>query len=290
MAPDDRDAGRPYGPLQITTGTAMYTRVIVGIDGHGGGRDAAAFAARLAADELVLAHVSAKPGGGELLERERDLVGIEGRLQAVEAPTAGAGLALLAAELIVDLVVVGSPRAARPGRVALGETVRYVLHHAPCAVALPPRDFRLGDQRLRTIGVGYNGEPESAGAVRVAAQLANEQGANLRLLAVVAPGEPFAPGRPQRLRAQAWHALMAVAPDADIEVVRGSPRGELERFSKSVDLVCVGAPSWYKTRRSLLGGVCEHLARHAACPVLVTPLRAAYVDLGRSSRTLPQNH
>jgi nucleotide-binding universal stress UspA family protein len=173
--------------------------------------------------------------------------------------------------------------------VALGDTGRYVLDHARCAVALPPRDFRLGDQRLRTIGVGYDGAPESAWAVRVAAQLAAEQGADVRLLAVVAPTEPFAPGRPQRLRAQAGQALMAVASDADVEVVRGNPRGELERFSKRVDLVCVGARRCYSTRRSLLGGVSEHLARHAACPLLVTPWRAAYVDLGRSSRTLPQN-
>ncbi|HEY3189975.1 MAG TPA: universal stress protein [Solirubrobacteraceae bacterium] len=257
----------------------MYRRVIVGVDGHGGGRDAAAFAAGLGADELVLAHVVDGSGVDGLLERERDLIALDGRLETIEAPTAGAGLVLLAEELTADLLVVGSPRAARPGRVAFGETGRYVSHHAGCAVALPPRDFRLGDRRLDTIGVGYDGAPESEGAVRAAAKLATERGADLRLLAVVAPTDPFAPGRPQRLRSLAAGALLAVAPDAEVQIVRGNPRGELTRFSERVDLVCIGARRCNSTRASLLGGVSEHLARHAACPLLVTPWRAAYVDL-----------
>ena len=271
----------------------MFTRVVVGVDGREGGRDAAALALLLAEPGgVALVHAYRSPGprvrlarpdrdadaeraAEELLERERDLVGAPPMtvLQPVAAPTPVAGLSLVAADLMAELIVVGSRHRGALGRVLLGDTPRGLLHHAPCAVAIAPRDYRLRDVRLTEIGVGYDGTPESDRAVTVAAELAREHGTVLWLFGVVPPAEPDARARLRRLDALAENALDRLAPGGDKKVVVSDPTAELERVSRDVDLLCVGARDQGPLHRALLGSVSDHLASTAACPLLVAPLR-----------------
>lgn len=87
----------------------MFTNVLVGVDGHWGGRDAIALARRLAAPEatITLAHVFlsdwllprgaglvaplAADGSQGLLCRERDVAGIDAHLLSVPRTSPGRG-------------------------------------------------------------------------------------------------------------------------------------------------------------------------------------------------------
>ena len=51
----------------------------------------------------------------------------------------------------------------------------------------------------------------------------------------------------------------------------GTPWKALAERSADLDLLVVGARSYGPLRRLLLGSTSTKLARHAACPLLVTP-------------------
>jgi nucleotide-binding universal stress UspA family protein len=143
-----------------------------------------------------------------------------------------------------------------------------------------------------TIAVGVDGSAPSLAALRWAADEARLREARLvavhawahsPLVAVPGPGlaplpEPDLPGQVEALREAAAAELddalseaFAGEPPVEIErkLVEG-PAGEvLERESASADLVVVGSRGRSALAAALLGSVSEHVAGHAACPVVV---------------------
>src|SRR5579859_2464155 len=107
----------------------MFKHVIVGVDGHEGGRDAIALAKRLCAKggELTLSYIyhgdahiwrgssppyeaSEEERTRELLEQARADAGLEARLRSFGSPSVGRGLHELAEATGADLLVIGSSR------------------------------------------------------------------------------------------------------------------------------------------------------------------------------------
>src|SRR5579875_2513600 len=147
----------------------MFDKVLVGIDGRQGGRDATALAQRLApaGGRITLAHVYGGPTAG-------------GRAAALARPHA------LAERRRAELLVVGSCHRGMLGRVLLGDDTARSLNGAPCAVAVAPHGYAASaPQRLARIGVGWDGSPESALAVHVARGLAARHESTISALAVV---------------------------------------------------------------------------------------------------------
>ena len=192
--------------------------VIVGVDGHEGGRDAIALAERLRAEDakLTLAYVyhgdehvwrgSSPPYEAteeertrELLDKAREKAGVQAQLQTHGSPTVGRGLHELAEAIGADLLVIGSSRRGLLGRVLIGDDTRAALNGAPCAVAIAPAGYVQHPNLMREIGVGYNGSPESEHALGIARKLAAELDTKLSAFEVVYfPARLYAAGLPRR--------------------------------------------------------------------------------------------
>ena len=140
----------------------MFGNVLVGVDGRQGGRDAIALARQIAAPgaTFTLAHVCAPfPGRGavellqieraeaqQMLERERELAGIDAQLVVRGPRPVGHGLHELAEITEADLLVVGPTRHAMIGRVLMGDDCHAALDGSPCAIGIP-RWIRPGSPR-----------------------------------------------------------------------------------------------------------------------------------------------
>jgi nucleotide-binding universal stress UspA family protein len=270
----------------------MFTRIVVGIDGREGGRDALALAARLQAaggGELVALHACASaPVIREdvlvLVEAELSRTGTTGRAVVVTDRSPAHALRTIAEGEAAELIVVGSSRRGGADRVVAGDDAAATLHCAPCAVAVAPRGLAGSPHALRRIGVGLDDSRESRVALEVARRLAHSAGAALRAITVVTPAVPVWP-------AIAWNTawsgddpstlqpddrLLAaisaeVGDDATPETMVGTPWKQLAERSADLDLLVVGSRSYGPLRRLLLGSTSTKLARHAACPLLVTP-------------------
>src|ERR1035437_4130872 len=260
----------------------MFAKVIVGIDGLSGGRDALALARELAGDasEIGLAHVfieSLLPARGspgvfqagerehsrELLEAARSESGLDAKLHLVASYFVGRGLHELAERLGADL--------------------RAALNAAPCAVAIAPSGYAERASILAEIGVGYDGSPESQHALTVARGLAAQHGARVSAFqAVSLPPPAFADARhpsQQTLEAEVEKARERLAALGDVEphAAYGDPAEELALYGASVDLLIVGSRGYGPLDRMIHGSTSQRLAHSARCPLLVLP-RAAAAD------------
>ena len=282
---------------------AGFSRVLVGVDGRDGGRDALALARVLASPvEAKVLAVSVIPYGpfpvgfvpledqsaqdaAPSLEEARDaLAGLE-----VEARAFGGGspawvMSDYAERGEVDLIVVGSPHRGTLGRVFLGSVASSLLHGAACPVAVAPRGYAKQDHDLpiRLIAVAYDGTRESKIALRRAEALALALGASLRLLTVERPPRapavpgaagyvPAVPPEPEKVLS---HGMAAVGPKLHVEGQRldGQPAATLAAACEDdVDLLVVGSRGYGPALRVILGSVSTELIRTAPCPVLVTP-------------------
>jgi nucleotide-binding universal stress UspA family protein len=61
---------------------------------------------------------------------------------------------------------------------------------------------------------------------------------------------------------------------------RGQPGPVLVRLAEAADLLVVGSCGSQPLAGLLLGSVAQHVARHAACPVLLVPWRGAVLSRG----------
>ena len=143
----------------------MFSNVLVGVDRHTGGLDAAALARQLVAPDGKLTLVHVYPGDPrlrrgptldyqameqrraiELLAATRDRTGIGAALRCAESPSPGRALRELAEATGADLLVVGSSRHGRLGRILLGDDTRGALDGASCVVAVAPAGYaaRIG--------------------------------------------------------------------------------------------------------------------------------------------------
>jgi nucleotide-binding universal stress UspA family protein len=270
----------------------MFSRIVVGVDCREGGRDALALAAMLQSvggGELLAVHACAsEPLIREdvllSVESELDRAGATGRAVVVADHSPAHALRTVAERVAAELIVVGSTRRGGVDRVWAGDDAAATLHCAPCAVAVAPRGVAAGERSLRRIGVGLDDSPEARIALALACRLGHLAGAYVRAITVVPPPVPPWPavawniaaagpaeGTPQpddRLVASVTAEL-----DADVtpEIACGTAWKELASRSADLDLLVVGARAHGPVRRLVLGTTSTRLARHASCPLLVTP-------------------
>jgi nucleotide-binding universal stress UspA family protein len=231
----------------------MFHRVLAGVDGRNGGRDAIALARLLTAEDgqLVLAHVYPLRGdplhrdyddneaaeyvhARHLLTAAREQAGVRAELRWTACTSAGRGLHELAETLGSDLLVVGASARGPLGRVIVGSGTRAAVEGAPCAVSVAPAGYAEHPAAIRKIGVGYDGSPESTSALDVAGALAYELGASL------APLEAY-----------------------------GHPAEEPALWCDAVDLLVIGPRGHGPVGRLMHGSTARALVQTAHCPLLV---------------------
>lgn len=281
----------------------MFDNVLVGVDGHEGGRDAIALARALVTEggELTLAYVyrgdahrwrgSSPPFEAaeeqdthQLLGGVAEDAGIDAQVRSHGATSVGHGLHDLAETIGADLIVVGSSRRGLLGRVLLADDTRAALNGAPCAVAIAPAGYAGESAVLHTIGVGYNGSPESVHALKVARSLATTHHAKLAALeTITAPAYVLAAGPtgPESALASLLKEAdseLAALPDVEAHASYGRPADELGIFSGSVDLLVVGSRSFGPIGRLVHGSTSQQLARAARCPLLILTRAARAVE------------
>ena len=285
----------------------MFDNVLVGIDGQEAGTDAVALARELAGPgaSLVLANVYDEPwlpsratdaahGPDHLAAAQRILAdvcrGLDDAVERVpkQATSPARGLHELAEDRDSDLLVMGSCRRGAIGRVMLGDDTRAGLSGAPCAVAVAPRGYAAKRTGLASIGVGYDGSRESAGALAAARELAAQTGARVRLLQVVTVATypfwgvgPAAGPRVDELVA-ATEAELAGLEGVDTEVRYGLPQLDLAEFSKEVDLLVMGSRGYGPAMRMIAGSTSTHLLRNSRAPLLILPHGARRSRAGES--------
>lgn len=191
----------------------------------------------------------------------------------------------LAVERDAGLIVVGSSRRGRVGRIAPGSTAERLLHGATCPVAVAPNG--LDEQwSLTKVGAGYLELGEGRTALQAAVALARAAGAQLDVVTTVAPFEwsHSAVIEPYHQRAgdaaakatakeQLQRALdeLGMTPPPHGEVVIGDPVEVLVDLSSRVDVVVCGSRGYGPIQSVLLGGVSHGLLRDSHAPVIVVP-------------------
>jgi nucleotide-binding universal stress UspA family protein len=279
----------------------MFQNVIVGVDGRPNGRDAIALAMRLLADggKLTLANIHGgapapvrayKPGlltkeqetSRALLERERAEADVQAELVDYTASSPGRGLHSLAEEQGADLLVVGSCSRGHVGRVLLGDDTRGALNGAPCAVAVATRGYAEHPVPIASVGVGYDGSPESEIALSKAREVAARYHAVVRALEVLAiPNYAFtgvaAPALGEGIEQMLAEASERMAAIEGVEgrAVYGLADEELAVFGDEVQLLIVGSRGYGPVKRLILGSTSDYLERHGRCSLLVLTRAAA---------------
>ncbi len=271
------------GPQQ-----SPFTNVLVGVNGEPGGRDAITLAKRLCAREgrLTLANIvlaqsptyhnfHATPvwrTRREMLELERDAIGVAAELTGMFAPSVGWGLHQLATDIHADLLVVGSSSRGPVGRALPGDSARATVNDAACPVAVAPHGYTDRAADVKTVGVAYDGGAEANAALAVARDVAAAHEARLLALTVITP----VPGAVSRMRTLEHAARDALKQLEGVEgrVVVGSPPDELVGFGDKLDLLVVGSRGRGPLRRLILGSTSLHLTREARCPLLIIPRSA----------------
>lgn len=283
----------------IDQGADMFHKVIIGVDGLDATRDTIAYARALAPEaEFVLTCAypyqdlpvrSALLGYSQalreltvaMLEREAPAAGLVGaEYVAIANPSAGRALRGLAAARGADLIVVGSASHGAVGRLLLGDVSRSVLHGAPCPVAVVPRGAPATAPPT-TIGVAFDGTPESREALSLATQLAKESGAGLELVDAIDAGA-LAGGWSTEVAHYMEERRVHVQQRLDFEVEQlpvpatatatvGSVAQILGELSGRVQLVVCGSRGWGPLAAVTLGSAADRLIHDAHCPVLVVP-------------------
>ena len=261
----------------------MTRAVVVGVDGSGPARQAAAWAAQeadLRDASLRIAHV-VEPGGDPdpaVLARCAAVAHIAAPDRVAHTGTWFGRPAPVLSRLAVDaaLLVVGHHGSGRV-RPAPGSTAARLAHRhrGPLAVVRHAPGRPLSD-RGRPVVVAVDGEPGSAALAHHAAALAALRGAGLSIVHVRRDG----PARRESYSVLARHALdelaEAFAADYPTVAVRtciesGRPARTLLEHTEDAQFVLVG-------RHAGLGiGACATvLLQASACPVLIVdPTRVA---------------
>lgn len=280
----------------------MLTKILAGVDGSPGSRDAATLADALATAtgaSLELVGVFCDPRVRLPGRAHRDPDAIAAMEAAVlevrDACAPGAatrvitdhsparGLQHAAEQAGASLLVVGSSAGGERGCVRAGRSARQTMRSAPCPVLVAARaDGPVGIGR---IVVGVDGSTESRLALETARDLASACRAHLHAVAVVDDRLPAShvPGGVivdladwERIvaaeRAHAEELLARLVPEADrvsTEVREGDPADGLVAAAIGADLLVVGSRRWGRLNRVVLGSTSEDLVAIAPCSVLV---------------------
>ncbi len=268
----------------------MFENALVGIDGTRHGRDAVALAQDVRDPDGRLALAFVRAGrleedlreSQDLLEKERDAAEVKAQLLSVLATSPGRGLHEQAEAQGADLLVVGSSGRGILGRAMLGDDTRAALNGTPCAVAVAATGYAERENRLRKVGVAYNGSPESMAALVLAKALAAARGATVHALEVVslppvAYGGMLAPGIGDYIDELVGEAAerMKQLPGVDGRAVYGLAGEELAAFGDELDILIVGSRGYGPLRRFVAGSTSDYLERHGRCSLLVLPRSAA---------------
>ena len=264
----------------------MFSSVVVGVKEPEAGRDALCLARALASAKgnLTLAHVHVvapkpAPDSGasgaaarrrdrlERLAALRDESHLDAEVVCDEARDVRQGLHDIAGAREADLLVIGASRDDEIYRDLVGDTARELLEDAPCAVAVAPVRYAERRRPLRTIGVGYDGSPESHRALGVARRLAADQHATLSAFEAV-----YGPGRVEDTIddevAQALERLDKLG-GVDGYAQYGEPTSELRRYGRSVDLLVLGSRQPRPIGRLRGPGTAQRLVDEPPCSLLV---------------------
>jgi nucleotide-binding universal stress UspA family protein len=297
---------------------SAHAPILVGYDGSAGSRDALALAKALATrsgSPLLLARI--EPVGPLDLPYEVVLEPIQDRAeQALEKVardlrahgfevgtrvgllgSAAQGLHELAEEDGAELVVVGSSHRGRAGSVLAGTVGVRLLHGSRCPVAIAPRGLAdAGRWSIATIGVAYDGSPESRAALEEARRLAVDPSATIKVIAVAetisSPHETIDPDAfrlASEARAQEWlhEARSKLCDEFTVvtQMVVGEPGRTLVVHSAGLDVLVLGSRGYGPLRRVLLGSVSSYVVEHCRCPLVVTP-RGAQVSESPRDRAI----
>jgi len=233
--------------------SSVAGRIVAGDDGWGGGADAVAFSAALAADlgsELIVARVES----GASVPHE---LGDRARREDAE------------------LVVVGAHGHRHPGGLARGGVAERLIHESRLPVVVVPAGWGAAPHRFRLIGVAFDGRPESRTALALAAGLAERAQAAMRVIAVTP-----AAAQPNGMLAAELHAAVEELPSSlrALPVVdRGNIARQLsEESAKGLDVLVCGSRGHGPFGGVLFGSVSRALIRAAECPVLVVPRTSSH--------------
>ncbi|HKE78985.1 MAG TPA: universal stress protein [Solirubrobacteraceae bacterium] len=280
----------------------MFSTIVIGVDGREGGRDALALADRLRrvfGGELVAVYAyshdffatrginpdfeSVMHGhANDLVENELDRAGVKAHAVALADGSPARALHKAAKWHDSDLIVVGSDHHGPIGRVVAGDVTLGTLHGAECPVVVAPRRYSERAGAIRTIGVGYDGSPESHAAAWLARDLAVAAGARLRVISVLQPPgpggskltyDPYWAENAEAIREEGQRQLDDLLAElgeiATGDVVVGDPANELSYAGNELDLLVTGARGYGPVRRVMLGSTSSKLVHRAPCPVLV---------------------
>lgn len=288
----------------------MLRRIVTGVDGGEGGRDAAVLARALAvtsdADVLLVGvwpesllpiPVLLEPGVHPIEDIERMLLDVRaehvpsGITRPLSDLSPARALRRTASREHADVLALGSSQHAPRGHACAGIDARQAVQDAPCAVALAARGIRRAPFALRRIVVGVDGTPESDAALALASALGAALVADLMAVAVVDDTVPrrMAPFGARATRnarervgpQQREHAERVVeqARTADRVVIAetrvGDPARELARAAADADLLALGSRRWGHEAHVVLGSTGEALLRDAPCSLLIAPRPAA---------------
>ncbi len=195
----------------------------------------------------------------------------------------------------IDLVTVVTHGRKGLSRALLGSTAEEIIAEAPCPVLTirpPQHDFvehrgSRSEVRLNRVLLATNFQPSSAAATQVAAQLANQTGAELHAVYVIGDYfEQISVMFPEggltalsRLRGYVQERMAQLAREdgarAVTHIAEGRPYEEIVRLAaeKDADLIVIGT----SVHASLVGGTpvlgseIERVVRNAPCPVLCVP-------------------
>lgn len=282
------------------TGDGAIGRLLIGFDGSDGGRDALELGRLLASrdgasvlvvtvmpyDPLPIAVAELEREAAEradpLLDRARErLSGLEVETRAFGGGSPAGIIADVAERQGVDLVVIGSSHRSAVGRALAGSVGHGLLHGSPCPVAVAPKGYaEWGEGPPETIGVAYDGTPESKAALGYARRLAEDHDASVRVLTAVAPPvalpgvvgyTPVNPPRPEQVVEEGVDALGPQL-DADGTILEGPPAETLAQACEDgIDLLVTGSRGYGSVTQVLLGSVTGRLITIAPTPVLVVP-------------------
>jgi nucleotide-binding universal stress UspA family protein len=282
---------------------------LAGYDGSPAAAAAVRFARLLASaggDEVVVATVyrtiprvlggGSAAAGAALTEAlredaERMLEAVAGtgiRPEAVAGDSPAQGLHRLAEELGAALVAVGVTHRGAIGRLLVGGVGDRLLHGAPCPVAVVPAGW--DGAAVASVGVAFDGRPESRAALLAGDALAARLGARLEVVGVYDPApylwltsrdpaphvwdvDELHAGFAEELQ-QAVDQLDSSVPRT-VRTVSGLPGPALvEASHRGMDVLVTGSRGYGPVGGVLLGSVSRYVADHAACPLLVVPRTA----------------
>jgi nucleotide-binding universal stress UspA family protein len=292
-------------PARITRGRTVPKPILVGYDPRSGDRAPVSFgvaAAKFTGAPLIVAcafsdgnaghghvHEDLDEEGHDALDRVRASFKDEGvavEFRSVVGGSAPHALHDAAEGLDAALLVVGSSKHGRTGRLLPGSTAERLMHGAPCPLAIVPSAWVAGGG-LHTIGVAYTDTAEGRRALDSAVGLARRAGARLRVLTAVKPheiGKDAGEGPAKEstgydvtgMKSQSAERHIAEAIGADgggIEVESDVSVQDAASFliaaSENVDLLVCGSRGYGPRRAVLLGGVSRRVVAESACPVIV---------------------